>query len=123
MNTFRYQVPRYSNSSFLVEELPQLPDIRAGHACLILPNTGVRLTSPQTSKDLQALVVAGGNNGWVNLASMLSLLPGSEFWLALTPLPRALYGARALIVGGRLRLTGGRDDGGAFRSEVRDSLS
>ena len=67
---------------------------------------------------MQALVVAGGNNGSVNLASMLTLLPGAESWTSLAPLPRALYGARALIVGGRLRLTGGRDDGGSYRSEV-----
>ena len=69
---------------------------------------------------VQALLVAGGNNGSVNLASMLTLLPGVESWTSLSPLPRALYGARALIVGGRLRLTGGRDDGGSYRSEVSD---
>ena len=69
---------------------------------------------------MQALVVAGGNNGSVNLASMLTLLPGAESWTSLASLPRALYGARALIVGGRLRLTGGRDDGGSYRSEVGD---
>ena len=50
---------------------------------------------------------------------MLTLLPGSGAWTALAALPRSLYGAGALLVGGRLRLTGGRDDGGSYRSEVR----
>ena len=64
--------------------------------------------------------MAGGNNGSANLASMLTLLPGASVWTALAPLPRSLYGAGALFVGGRLRLTGGRDDGGSYRSEVSD---
>ena len=68
---------------------------------------------------MQALVVAGGNNGSINFASVLNFLPGTDTWTALTSLPRSLYGARALIIAGRLRLTGGRDDGGAYRSEVR----
>ena len=68
---------------------------------------------------MQALVVAGGNNGSINFASVLTFFPGADAWTAITPLPRSLYGARALIIGGRLRLTGGRDDGGAYRSEVR----
>ena len=71
-------------------------------------------------QNMQALVVAGGNNGSANLASMLTLLPGASVWTALAPLPRSLYGAGALFVGGRLRLTGGRDDGGSYRSEVSD---
>ena len=50
---------------------------------------------------------------------MLTLLPGAGTWTALAALPRSLYGAGALLVGGRLRLTGGRDDGGSYRSEVR----
>ena len=68
---------------------------------------------------MQALVVAGGNNGSINFASVLTFFPGTGAWTALTSLPRSLYGARALIIAGRLRLTGGRDDGGAYRSEVR----
>ena len=50
---------------------------------------------------------------------MLTLLPGAGTWTALAALPRSLYGAGALLVGGRLRLTGGQDDGGSYRSEVR----
>ena len=65
--------------------------------------------------------MAGGNNGSINFASVLTFFPGTEAWISLTSLPRSLYGARALIIGGRLRLTGGRDDGGAYRSEVRRS--
>ena len=83
-------------------------------------NQGKIETIEHSQNIMQALVVAGGNNGSVNLASMLTLLPGAESWTSLAPLPRALYGARALIVGGRLRLTGGRDDGGSYRSEVSD---
>ena len=63
--------------------------------------------------------MAGGNNGSINFASVLTFLPGEDAWTAITPLPRSLYGARALIIAGGLRLTGGRDDGGAYRSEVR----
>ena len=74
---------------------------------------------PTHISNVQALVVAGGNNGSINFASVLTFLPGTDAWTALTSLPRSLYGARALIIGGRLRLTGGRDDGGAYRSEVR----
>ena len=72
---------------------------------------------------MQALVVAGGNNGSINFASVLTFLPGTDAWTALTSLPRSLYGTRALIIAGRLRLTGGRDDGGAYRSEVRNTSS
>ena len=74
---------------------------------------------PNSNLIVQALVVAGGNNGSANLASILTLYPGAESWTSLAPLPRALYGAKGLIVGGRLRLTGGRDDGGSYRSEVK----
>ena len=49
---------------------------------------------------------------------MLIFLPGAEDWTDLDSLPRPLYGAQASIVGGRLRVTGGRDDGYSYRSEV-----
>ena len=102
-----------------MEELPQLPDIRAGHACSQLPLSGVSNKHFSTHiPNVQALVVAGGNNGSINFASVLTFFPGTDAWTALTSLPRSLYGARALIIAGRLRLTGGRDDGGAYRSEV-----
>ena len=58
-------------------------------------------------------MVAGGDY----ISSVLTLLPGAEEWTPLASLPRALLDARASIVGGRLRVTGGWD-GGSYRSEV-----
>ena len=66
---------------------------------------------------MQAFVVAGGYNGSNELSSVLTLLPGATAWTPLASLPRALSGARASIVGGRLRVNGGIG-GGSFRSEV-----
>merc|ERR1712181_182707 len=54
----------------------------------------------------------------VYTSSVLTLLPGAENWTPLDSLPRLLYGARASIVGGRLRVTGGRKGGYSYRSEV-----
>ena len=65
----------------------------------------------------QALVVAGGHDGSNLLSSVLTLLPGAEAWVSLASLPRALIRAQALIVGGRLRVTGGYD-GDSYRTEV-----
>ena len=62
--------------------------------------------------------MAGGYDGSNFLSSVLTLLPGAEDWTDLASLPRPLAYARASIVGGRLRVTGGRDDGDSFRSEV-----
>ena len=50
-------------------------------------------------------------------SSVLTLLLGAANWTDLASLPRPLVGARASIVGGRLRLTGGFD-GSSRRSEV-----
>ena len=62
-------------------------------------------------------MVAGGFNGYNYLSSVLTLLPGAEAWTLLASLPRGLASARASIVGGRLRVTGGYDDD-SYRSEV-----
>ena len=65
-------------------------------------------------------MVAGGysEDGFKNeLSSVLTLLPGAEEWTPLASLTRALIYARASIVGGRLRVTGGYS-GGSYRSEV-----
>ena len=70
---------------------------------------------------MQAYLVAGGFDGSNYLSSVLTLLPGATAWtpLASLPRPRGLWGARASIVGGRLRVNGGRDGGTLpFRSEV-----
>ena len=62
-------------------------------------------------------MVAGGFDGSNFLSSVLTLLPGAEDWTDLPSLPRPLDRARASIVGGRLRVTGGYD-GSSYRSEV-----
>ena len=67
---------------------------------------------------LQAFVVAGGyDDGYNSLASVLTLLAGAPDWTPIASLPRALVGARASIVLGKIRVTGGYE-GGARRSEV-----
>ena len=67
---------------------------------------------------LQAFVVAGGREyGFNYLSSVLTLLPGAPAWTPLASLPRALSEARASVVGGKMRVTGGYE-GGARRSEV-----
>ena len=104
---------RYNVTGF-VEELPQLPENRWSHACSALPATGVR--PAQSTLYVQALVVAGGYSSG-RTSSVLILLPGAEDWTSLASLPRPLGGAQASIVGGRLRVTGGRD-GSSYRSEV-----
>ena len=70
---------------------------------------------------MQAFVVAGGyvNVYGPQLSSVLTLLPGAMIWTHLASLPRALDGARASIVGGRLRVTGGAN-GLISMSEVSD---
>ena len=68
---------------------------------------------------VQAFVVAGGGDDMgISISSVLTLLPGATAWIRLARLPRALISAQASIVGGRLRLTGGRDEGDIHRSEV-----
>ena len=62
--------------------------------------------------------MAGGFDGSNILTSVLTLLPGAEDWTDLASLPRPLGGARASIVGGRLRMTGGWDGDGFYISEV-----
>ena len=76
---------------------------------------------------VQALVVVGGYNhdNDEGLTSVVTLLPGSTAWAHLASLPqelltssRGLFQASASIMGGRLRVFGGRTQGVGFRSEV-----
>ena len=54
--------------------------------------------------------MAGGQiPGTGYTSSVLDLLPGAAQWTPLASLPRKLVYAKASIVGGRLRLTGGFD--------------
>ena len=67
---------------------------------------------------VQAFVVAGGLGPRGRLSSVLTLLQGAgSTWTPLASLPRALAYARASVVGGKLRVTGGYD-GFSARSEV-----
>ena len=70
---------------------------------------------------VQAFVVAGGVGPSGRLSSVLTLLQGAGNWTRLASLPRALDGARASVVGGKLRVTGGFD-GVPHRSEVMVKL-
>ena len=107
---------RYDVNGF-VEELPQLPENRYTHACAALPITGVR--PKQNSSFVQAFVVAGGITSAGSTPSVLTLLPGATGWTPLAFLPRALVSARASIVGGRIRINGGRGAGfDSHRTEV-----
>ena len=105
---------RYDVNGF-VEELPQLPENRIGHACAALPITKVR--QKQNQPFVQAFIVAGGYTSGLT-SSVVTLLHGATHWTPLASLPRTLYGARASIVGGRIRINGGFD-GGSRRTEVR----
>ena len=112
---------RYDVNGF-VEELPQLPENRALHACAALPITKVR--QKQNQPFVQAFIVAGGYTSWFTssvveeTSSVVTLLHGATAWTPLASLPRVLWGARASIVGGRIRINGGYD-GVSYRSEVR----
>ena len=76
-----------------------------------------RETAALYNLSVQAFVVAGGFTSVGFLSAVLTLLPGAVDWTPLASLPRPLEGARASIVGGRLRVTGGFD-GSSRRSEV-----
>ena len=67
---------------------------------------------------LQAFVVAGGWDGSSRLSSVYTLLSGATDWTPLASLPRTLHGARASVVGGKIRVTGGFSGQGSIRSEV-----
>ena len=74
---------------------------------------------------IQTLVVAGGSYGGREYtSSVVSLAPGATAWVEKQSLPRALFVPRASLVGGKMRLVGGRiktedpDDYRGFRDEV-----
>ena len=66
---------------------------------------------------VQPFIVAGGFGLGDTLSSVVTLLRGGLEWKSRTSLPRSLRGARASIVAGKMRLTGGYD-GSSYRSEV-----
>ena len=62
-----------------------------------------------------------GTGTWNFLESVLTLHPGATAWTPLASLPRSLLAARASVVGGRLRVTGGWH-GNAPRTEVSEKI-
>ena len=50
---------------------------------------------------------------------MLTLLAGTKAWTPLASLPRSLFGSRASLVGGNMRLVGGEGEEGGYRNEVK----
>ena len=68
---------------------------------------------------MQAYLIAGGYVSGSVSASALTLLPGASSWTSISSLPRALYHAKASIVGGKIRVTGGRDETNSiYKAEV-----
>jgi len=55
-----------------------------------------------------------------NTLIMVTFTPGDTEWSEIASLPRSLYAPRASLVGGRVRVTGGRSTGGRrdYRAEV-----
>ena len=72
----------------------------------------MRLDLDQPLKHFQAFVVAGGDG----LSSVVTLLPGALAWTPLASLPSGLSAARASIIKGKMRLSGGYHS--SYRSEV-----
>ena len=75
---------------------------------------------------MQAFIVAGGeaDDFYPYQSSVLILLPGAAAWTPIASLPHTLIRARASVVGGRMRVTGGwsfdwSQKGLAYRSEVK----
>ena len=71
---------------------------------------------------MQVFIVAGGSGDEGDpYDDVLKLVAGSSSWTPLSNLPRPIWGAKASIVGGRLRLTGGQAsllENGNYRTEV-----
>ena len=67
---------------------------------------------------LQAFVVAGGWGGYSRLSSVYTFLSGATEWTPLASLPRAIEGAQASVVGGKIRVASGDYVDGSYRSEV-----
>ena len=84
--------------------------------CLFCSSHWGEINPTQYFLTLQAYLVAGGFSS-ASSSSVLTLLPGATAWTPIASLPRALVGARASIVGGRLRVNGGYG-GDFYRSEV-----
>ena len=71
------------------------------------------------AKPVKAFVVAGGHEGSHTSSSVLMLLHGASSWTPVASLPGILYQARASVVGGNMRVTGGRPGPPGGNTEVR----
>ena len=66
---------------------------------------------------MKAFYVAGGDTGGPT-SSVLRLLRGASAWTLVASLPQDLYQARASLVGGNMRVTGGRVEPTGGNTEV-----
>merc|ERR1711892_97092 len=106
-------VSRYGTTGF-VEDLPSLVVGRRYHGC------GSYLRDSDGS---QVLLVAGGYDGNNYLSSTEVLTTSSSGWSLTTPLPERLHNLRGVNSGGKLYLTGGKDEDIAGEWEKhRDSI-
>ena len=85
-------------------------------SCLCCSSFNWGETNP--THTVQAFVVAGGEDGSSDLSSVWSLLYGATEWTRLASLPRAMEGAQASVVGGKIRVASGDYVDGSYRSEV-----
>ena len=73
-----------------------------------------------SKKPVKAFLVAGGHEGSHTSSSVLMLLHGAPSWTPVASLPGILYQARASVVGGNMRVTGGRPGPPGGNTEVRN---
>ena len=64
--------------------------------------------------------MGGYSGGYVN--SVLALMPRATSWKAMTALPKALGHIGSAMVNGQLWVTGGRDSGKKYNSDVSASI-
>ena len=68
--------------------------------------------SNRQSMSLQEFIVAGGSiPSYSRTDTVLSLLPGATSWTSIASLPLRLWSPRASVVGGKMRVVGGSEDG------------
>ena len=62
--------------------------------------------------------MAGGYSGGKYVNTVLALMPGATSWKAMASLPKALAHLGSAMVNRQLWVTGGRDTGGTYNSDV-----
>jgi len=104
-NNLHGKVDRYNSEGKYLDSLPDLATPRMKHACTSFITNGE-----------QALLVAGGWNGYPRLAS--TEIYSNGVWRTGGNLPRASGGLRAAHLNQQVVVTGGFNDGSNFRDEV-----